>query len=62
MGYIEEGFVPMPFAEGDYIPRLEIIQEMPHASMAWYFEDMDMAKPKSTVGQTNCICGNLAFR
>ena len=31
MAYIEEGLVPMPFAEGDYEPRLDIIKEMPRA-------------------------------
>lgn len=59
LGIIEEGLVPMPFAEGNYIPRLEIIQDMPYASMAWYFEFMDMAAAKKTVGQHNCIIGNL---
>lgn len=59
LGIIEEGLVPMPFAEGNYIPRLEIIQDMPRASMAWYFEYMDMARAKETVGRNNCIVGNL---
>jgi hypothetical protein len=59
LGIIEEGLVPMPFAEGNYIPRLEVIQEMPRASMAWYFEYMDMARAKGTVGRNNCIVGNL---
>jgi uroporphyrinogen-III decarboxylase len=56
---INEGLVPMPFAEGNYIPRLEIIQDMPRASMVWYFEYMDMAQAKATVGKKNCIAGNL---
>jgi hypothetical protein len=59
LGMIEEGLIPMPFAEGNYIPRLEIIQDMPRASMIWYFEYMDMAKAKATVGRNNCIAGNL---
>jgi uroporphyrinogen-III decarboxylase len=59
LGIIEEGLVPMPFAEGNYIPRLDVIQDMPHASMVWYFEYMDMAQAKATVGKHNCICGNL---
>jgi hypothetical protein len=58
-GMIDEGLVPMPFAEGNYIPRLEIIKEMPRASMIWYFEYMDMAEAKRTVGRDNCIAGNL---
>lgn len=59
MGLINEGLVPMPFAEGNYIPRLEVIQDMPRASMIWYFEYMDMAKAKATVGRNNTIAGNL---
>jgi uroporphyrinogen-III decarboxylase len=59
LGMIEEGLVPMPFAEGNYIPRLEAIQNMPRASMVWYFEYMDMARAKATVGRNNCIAGNL---
>ena len=59
MGMINEGLVPMPFAEGNYIPRLEIIQEMPKGTMIWYFEYMDMALAKGTVGKRNCIYGNL---
>jgi uroporphyrinogen-III decarboxylase len=59
LGMINEGLVPMPFAEGNYIPRLEIIQDMPEASMIWYFEYMDMAAAKKTVGRKNCIAGNL---
>jgi hypothetical protein len=59
MGLIDEGLVPMPFAEGNYIPRLETIQDMPEASMIWYFEYMDMARAKATVGKKNTIAGNL---
>ena len=58
-GMINEGLVPMPFAEGDYIPRLENIQDMPKGSMIWWFEYMDMAQAKATVGKKNCIAGNL---
>jgi uroporphyrinogen-III decarboxylase len=60
MGMIDEGLVPMPFAEGDYETRLDIIKDMPKGSMIWYFETMNMAKAKATVGSTNCIAGNLA--
>jgi hypothetical protein len=59
LGLIDEGLVPLPFAEGNYIPRLEVIQDMPRASMIWYFEYMDMAKAKATVGKNNTIMGNL---
>jgi uroporphyrinogen-III decarboxylase len=59
MAYINEGLVPMPFAEGDYEPRLDIITDMPKASVIWLFEVMDMAKAKRVVGTHACIAGNL---
>ncbi len=59
MGLINEGLVPMPFAEGDYEPRLEIIKDMPRSSMIWWFEKMDMAKAKKVLGDTACIAGNI---
>lgn len=58
-GLINEGLVPMPFAEGNYEPRLEIIREMPRSSVVWYFEQMDMAKAKKVLGDVSCIAGNL---
>jgi uroporphyrinogen-III decarboxylase len=59
MGLIEEGLVPLPFAEGDYMPRLEIIKDMPRGKVIWYFEAMDMAKAKEVLGGKACIAGNL---
>jgi len=59
MAFIEEGLVPMPFAEGNYEPRLEIIKDMPKAKVIWYFEVMDMAKAKEVLGSNACIAGNL---
>ena len=59
MGLINEGLVPMPFAEGDYTPRLEIIADMPRASTLWHFETMDMTRAKAVVGKQNSFCGNL---
>ena len=58
MGLINEGLVPLPFAEGDYEPRLEIIKDMPRSSVIWFFEKMDMAKAKKILGHT-CIAGNV---
>jgi uroporphyrinogen-III decarboxylase len=59
MALIEEGLVPMPFAEGNYEPRLEIIKDMPRGKVIWYFEVMDMAKAKKVLGSNACIAGNL---
>jgi len=59
MGLINEGLVPMPFAEGSYQLRLEIIKEMPRGAMIWYFEQMDMARAKEVLGDNACIAGNV---
>ncbi|OGO32731.1 MAG: hypothetical protein A2Z29_07935 [Chloroflexi bacterium RBG_16_56_11] len=59
LGLIDEGLVPMPFAEGDYGPRLEIIRDMPRASVIWFFEQMDMARAKKVLGDVACIAGNV---
>jgi uroporphyrinogen-III decarboxylase len=60
LGLIEKGLVPMPFAEGDYMPRLDIIKDMPRGRVIWYFEDVDMARAKKIVGKDACIAGNLS--
>lgn len=59
MGLIEEGLVPMPFAEGDYGDRLETIKDMPKGTVIWYFETMDMTRAKRVLGDNACIAGNL---
>jgi hypothetical protein len=59
LGLVEEGLVPYPFAEGNYEPRLEIIREMPRTAVAWYFEVMDMARAKQSLGGVSCIAGNV---
>jgi uroporphyrinogen-III decarboxylase len=59
LGMIDEGLVPMPFAEGNYESRLEIIKDMPRSSMVWWFEHMDMARAKEVLGDTACIAGNV---
>jgi hypothetical protein len=59
MGLINEGLVPLPFAEGNYEPRLEIIKDMPRTSTIWFFEHMDMAKAKKIVGVDTCLAGNV---
>jgi hypothetical protein len=59
MAFIEEGLVPMAFAEGDYTDRLDFISDMPKGSMIWYFENMDMAHAKKVFGGKACIAGNI---
>ena len=59
MGLINEGCVPMPFAEGLYNNRLEVIKDLPRASIIWYFEQTDMARAKKVLGDHACIAGNI---
>ncbi len=59
MGLINEGCVPMPFAEGLYNNRLEVISDLPRASVIWYFEGTDMARAKKVLGDRACIAGNI---
>ena len=59
MGLINEGLVPMPYAEGNYMERLEIIKDMPRGKVIWFFEQMDMGKAKDILGDNACIAGNL---
>ncbi|MGD1118078.1 MAG: uroporphyrinogen decarboxylase family protein [Dehalococcoidales bacterium] len=59
LGLINEGLVPLPFAEGDYEPRLEIIRDMPRTSVVWYFEKMNMVKAKQVLGGHTCFAGNV---
>jgi hypothetical protein len=59
MGLINEGCVPLPFVEGSYNTRLEIIQDVPKGSSFWTFDTSDMAKVKKTLGRVACIGGNV---
>jgi hypothetical protein len=59
MGLIEEGLVPMPFAEGDFSARLETIKDLPRGTAIWHFETMDMARAKKVLGDNACIAGNV---
>jgi uroporphyrinogen-III decarboxylase len=60
LGLIAEGLVPFIFAEGVYNnSRLEIVKDIPRGKTIWLFDDTDMAKAKSVLGDTACIAGNV---
>lgn len=59
MGIIEQGVVPLLFAEGKYNERLEIIKDLPRAGVVWYFDQTDMFKAKKILGDTACLMGNV---
>lgn len=59
LAMIDEGLVPMPFAEGKYTRRLKQIADMPRSGVAWWFDQTDMAEAKKILGDTSCIMGNV---
>ena len=59
MGVVNEGCVPLLFAEGSYNRRLEMIRDLPEASVIWWFDRTDMARAKEVLGRTACISGNV---
>ncbi|MFH1647980.1 MAG: uroporphyrinogen decarboxylase family protein [Chloroflexota bacterium] len=59
LGLIDEGLVPMLFAEGRYNHRLEQVTDLPRASVLWHFDQTDMAEAKRLLGGSQCIAGNI---
>lgn len=58
-GLVAEGVVPVLFAEGAYNSRLEIVKDLPKASVIWHFDQTDIKKAKEILGSTACIMGNI---
>jgi uroporphyrinogen-III decarboxylase len=59
LGIIEEGGVPVMFAEGGYNQRLEIISDLPKGKCVWWFDHSDMQRVKEVLGDVCCIAGNV---
>jgi len=59
MGLIEEGVVPLLWAEGGYNSRLEVIRDLPKGKTAWLFDQTDMAKAKKALDGIACVMGNM---
>jgi hypothetical protein len=59
LGLIEEGLVPLLFAEGRYDNRLEIIKDLPRGKVIWHFDRTDMFRAKKILGDNACIAGNV---
>lgn len=51
--------MPMIVEEGRYDRRLEIIKDLPRASVIWFFDQTDMANAKAVLGDTACIVCNM---
>jgi hypothetical protein len=59
IGIVNEGLVPVLFAEGGYNSRLEVVSDLPKGVAAWWFDHTDMIRAKGTVGKVACIVGNV---
>jgi uroporphyrinogen-III decarboxylase len=61
LAMIEAGLVPVPFVEGGYTERLDIIAEsgIPAGRTAWLFDRTDMKTAKEKLGGFACIGGNV---
>jgi hypothetical protein len=61
LGLIDEGIVPLCFAEGGYNGRLEAIHdaEIPAGRMVWMFDATDMHEARKHLGGYQCFGGNV---
>jgi uroporphyrinogen-III decarboxylase len=59
IGLINEGMVPLLFAEGGYNERLHVISDIPKGKVVWWFDRTDMKKAKEIVGPKACLAGNV---
>jgi uroporphyrinogen-III decarboxylase len=59
IGLVNEGLVPLLFAEGGYNSRLEAISDLPKGTTVWWFDLTDMVQAKKTIGEIACIAGNV---
>jgi uroporphyrinogen-III decarboxylase len=56
---IDKGFMPVPFFEGDYTPRLERLAELPPGKVLGHFDKVDRKKYKKILGDVMCFWGNI---
>lgn len=61
LGIIDAGLVPVPFVEGSYNNRLDIIADdgLPAGKSLWLFDRTDMQEAKRKLGSWACIGGNV---
>ena len=59
IGLINEGMVPLLFAEGSYNDRLDVISDIPKGKAVWWFDRTDMKRAKEKVGRVACLAGNM---
>jgi len=61
LGLVEEGCIPIMFAEGSYNQRLEIVADFPKGKAVWWFDKSDMRRVKQVLGNMARIAGNVGI-
>ena len=61
IGLIEQGIVPVLFAQGGYTRRLDILadDDLPAGGPLWWFDQTDMAAANRALGGRACVAGNV---
>jgi len=59
LAFIDKGFVPSVFFEGDYTSRLEYLLELPKGKVVCRFDRTDMFRVKEVLGGHQCISGGV---
>jgi uroporphyrinogen-III decarboxylase len=60
LGLMEDGCIPVMFAEGSYNQRLEIVADLPKGKCIWWFDQSNMQRVKDILGDVCCIAGNVS--
>lgn len=59
LGLVDQGCIPLLFAEGKYNDRLKTVKDLPRGAVLWQFDQTDMARAKKELGDVACISGNV---
>jgi hypothetical protein len=59
LALVKEGIMVMLFAEGKYLKRLPMVNDLPRGWVLWQFDQTDMAEAKRILGKNACIAGNV---
>jgi len=59
LGLVEEGCVPLPWAEGGYNSRLDVIRDVPEGKVIWGFDQTDMVEARKKLEGIACVGGNM---
>jgi uroporphyrinogen-III decarboxylase len=57
LGYIELGYIPIPFFEAEFGDRLECLLELPKGKVVASVEHMDVVKAKEILNGHHCVLG-----